>query len=156
MRAACVRVDIRGVAETREVAPIKARIHAMQLTSEEQQRLARIGWRTTPLPGDAPAGGVVARVVAQHRAGYQLHDGTAMFKAQPAARFLKRDLDPTERPAVGDFVTLGAGCKILGGIRLGDRVTVGANSVVLDSVESDNTVVGIPARKLSLLATRVQ
>ena len=57
-----------------------------------------------PLPLDAPAGSVVARVVAQHRAGYQLHDGVEMFKAQPAARFLKRDLDPTERPAVGDFV----------------------------------------------------
>jgi len=72
------------------------------------------------------------------------------------AKELDMAFDPALRPAVGDFVTLGAGCKILGGIRLGDRVTVGANSVVLDSVESDNTVVGIPARKLSLLATRVQ
>ena len=99
-----IDLKIRGVAESSEIAPIKARIHAMQLTSEEQQRLVRIGWRTTPLPDDAPAGGRVARVVAQHRAGYQLHDGTAMFKAQPAARFLKRDLVPTERPAVGDFV----------------------------------------------------
>lgn len=76
----------------------------MQLTSEEQQRLVRIGWRQLPLPSDAPAGSVVARVVAQHRAGYQLHDGIEMFKAQPAARFLKRDLNPTGRPAVGDFV----------------------------------------------------
>ena len=76
----------------------------MQLTPDEEQRLARIGWRTMALPSDASPRLRVARVVAQHRAGYQLHDGAAMFNAQPAARFLKRDFDPTQRPAVGDFV----------------------------------------------------
>ena len=44
---------------------------------------------------------------------------------------------------------LGAGSKILGGIRIGDNVTVGANAVVVDSVEADSTVVGIPARRVS-------
>jgi serine O-acetyltransferase len=53
------------------------------------------------------------------------------------------------RPQVGDNVVLGAGSKILGGIHIGDNVTVGANSVVVDSVEAGNTVVGIPARKIS-------
>lgn len=60
--------------------------------------LRRIGWRGT-LP-DVP----VARVVAQHRAGYELHDGAEVFAAQPAGHFLKRSLDPSLRPAVGDFV----------------------------------------------------
>jgi serine O-acetyltransferase len=50
---------------------------------------------------------------------------------------------------VGDNVVLGAGSKILGGIHIGDNVTVGANSVVVDSVEADSTMVGIPARKVS-------
>ena len=81
-----------------------ARIRPMQLATEEEDRLARIGWRALPLPTDAPIGARVARVVAQHRAGYQLHAGDGMFNAQPAARFLKRDLDPLLRPAVGDFV----------------------------------------------------
>jgi serine O-acetyltransferase len=53
------------------------------------------------------------------------------------------------RPEIGDNVTLGAGAKILGGIHIGDNVTVGANSVVVDSVEADSTVVGIPAREIS-------
>jgi serine O-acetyltransferase len=53
------------------------------------------------------------------------------------------------RPEVGDNVVLGAGSKILGGIHIGDNVTVGANSVVVDSVEADSTMVGIPARKVS-------
>jgi serine O-acetyltransferase len=53
------------------------------------------------------------------------------------------------RPEVGDNVVLGAGSKILGGLHIGDNVTVGANSVVVDSVEADSTMVGIPARKVS-------
>ena len=78
----------------------------MQLDADAERRLARIGWRPGPLPDDAPADASVARVVAQHRAGYELHDGTAAFNAQPAPRFLKRGIDPTERPAVGDFVLI--------------------------------------------------
>ncbi|MGH8174557.1 MAG: ribosome small subunit-dependent GTPase A, partial [Rhodanobacteraceae bacterium] len=76
----------------------------MQLQADVESRLARIGWRAGPLPDDAPADASIARVVAQHRAGYELHDGEKPFNAQPAPRFLKRGLDPAERPAVGDFV----------------------------------------------------
>jgi ribosome biogenesis GTPase len=74
--------------------------------AETIERLRRIGWR-----GDAlPAGGHrLARVVAQHRAGYELHDGETLFGAQPDGRFLKRGLDPAERPVVGDFVELEPG-----------------------------------------------
>ncbi|GAA0724868.1 ribosome small subunit-dependent GTPase A [Dokdonella soli] len=81
----------------------------MPPVADLEPRLARIGWRAQPLPSDIEADLAIARVVAQHRAGYQLHDGAAMFNAQPAARFLKRDLDPTERPAVGDFVLVAPG-----------------------------------------------
>lgn len=65
--------------------------------------LRLIGWRG-PLP-EVP----VARVVAQHRAGYEVHDGIKVFAAQPAGHFLKRSLDPSLRPAVGDFVEWVAG-----------------------------------------------
>ena len=67
--------------------------------------LSCIGWR-----GELPAASAdhpdtrIARVIAQHRAGYELHDGAEAFNAQPAPRFLKPSIDPTERPAVGDFV----------------------------------------------------
>jgi ribosome biogenesis GTPase len=66
------------------------------------ERLRRIGWRGETAPGT----GRIARVVAQHRAGYELHDGRELFNAQPAGHFLKRGLDPSVRPAVGDFVML--------------------------------------------------
>jgi len=81
----------------------------MQLAADVEERLARIGWRAGPIPDDAPADVLVARVVAQHRAGYELHDGQSAFNAQPAPRFLKRGLDPVERPAVGDFVLVAPG-----------------------------------------------
>ena len=81
----------------------------MQIAADLERRLARIGWRDREVPVDAAEGLAIARVVAQHRAGYQLHDGDLLFNAQPAARFLKRDLEPTARPAVGDFVLYAQG-----------------------------------------------
>jgi ribosome biogenesis GTPase len=72
-------------------------------STEHEQRLRRIGWRgDVSLAADAR----LARVIAQHRNGYRVHDGDAEFSAQPAPRFLKRGADVSERPAVGDFVTL--------------------------------------------------
>ncbi|MBQ4855503.1 ribosome small subunit-dependent GTPase A [Rhodanobacter sp. B2A1Ga4] len=73
---------------------------------ETIERLRRIGWRGDALPG---AGLRLARVVAQHRAGYELHDGETLFGAQPDGRFLKRGLDPAARPVVGDFVEVATG-----------------------------------------------
>jgi len=43
-------------------------------------------------------------------------------------------------------VVVGAGAKILGPISIGERVRVGANSVVVKDVPADRTVVGIPGR----------
>ena len=73
---------------------------------ETIERLRHIGWRGDNLPGD---GLRLARVVAQHRAGYELHDGHALFGAQPDGHFLKRGIDPAERPVVGDFVEVADG-----------------------------------------------
>lgn len=70
------------------------------------EQLRHIGWRGQALPEH---GLRLARVVAQHRAGYELHDGQQAFSAQPAGYFLKRGLDPAERPAVGDFVEVEPG-----------------------------------------------
>ncbi|MBI2306939.1 MAG: serine O-acetyltransferase [Rhodocyclales bacterium] len=54
-------------------------------------------------------------------------------------------------PTLGAGVVVGAGAKILGPIRIGERVRVGANSVVVKDVPADNTVVGVPGR---IVATR--
>jgi len=49
-------------------------------------------------------------------------------------------------PTIGNHVVIGAGAKILGGIKVGDNVKIGANSVVLKSVPAHSTVIGVPAR----------
>ena len=49
-------------------------------------------------------------------------------------------------PTLGNHVVVGAGAKILGGIRIGDNVKIGANSVVLKSVPANSTVIGVPGR----------
>jgi serine O-acetyltransferase len=49
-------------------------------------------------------------------------------------------------PTLGNHVVLGAGAKILGNIRLGNCVKVGAGSVVIKPVPDFSTVVGIPGR----------
>ncbi|MCB1956374.1 MAG: serine O-acetyltransferase [Rhodocyclaceae bacterium] len=49
-------------------------------------------------------------------------------------------------PTLGDGVVIGAGAKVLGPIRVGDAVRIGANSVVVTEVPANRTVVGIPGR----------
>lgn len=47
-------------------------------------------------------------------------------------------------PTIGNNVIIGAGAKVLGPFKVGDRVRIGANSVVLHEVPDDATVVGVP------------
>ena len=49
-------------------------------------------------------------------------------------------------PTLGNFVTVGAGAKVLGAITIGDFSSIGASSVVIDNVPEHCTVVGIPGR----------
>ncbi|MGW7900718.1 serine O-acetyltransferase [Staphylococcus shinii] len=47
-------------------------------------------------------------------------------------------------PDIGNNVLIAAGAKVLGNITINANVNIGANSVVLNSVPSYSTVVGIP------------
>ncbi len=58
-------------------------------------------------------------------------------------------------PTLGNHVVVGSGAKVLGNIRIGDFVKVGANSVVLRSVPSNSTVIGIPGRIIKTVGDRV-
>ena len=58
-------------------------------------------------------------------------------------------------PTLGSHVVVGSGAKVLGNIRIGDSVKIGANSVVLRSVPSNSTVTGIPGRIVKSIGVRV-
>src|SRR6266436_3484618 len=49
-------------------------------------------------------------------------------------------------PTLGNSVVVGTGAKILGNIRIGNNVKVGAGSVVVHPVPDNSTVVGIPGK----------
>lgn len=53
------------------------------------------------------------------------------------------------RPTVGNNCYFGAGCKVMGGVTVGDNVVVAANSLVISDVPSGCTVMGVPARIIS-------
>lgn len=47
-------------------------------------------------------------------------------------------------PTLGDDVTIGSGAKLLGPVTIGDRAKIGANTVVVEDVPAETTVVGNP------------
>ncbi len=58
--------------------------------------------------------------------------------------------DPFGAPRIGDRVQIGAGAKILGRIRIGNDVIIGANAVVTQDAPDNAVVGGVPARTLSM------
>ena len=56
-----------------------------------------------------------------------------------------RHVEEKVAPTIGNDVDIGAGAKILGGIRIGDGARIGANAVVLIDVPDNHVAVGVPA-----------
>jgi serine O-acetyltransferase len=49
-------------------------------------------------------------------------------------------------PSFGDDVSIGAGATIIGGIRIGSHVIIGAGSVVTKDIPDNSKAIGIPAQ----------
>jgi len=49
-------------------------------------------------------------------------------------------------PTIGNHFVIGTGAKLLGNIRIGDHVKIGAGSVVVHPAPDHSTVVGVPGR----------
>lgn len=52
-------------------------------------------------------------------------------------------------PIIGNNFNLGFGASAFGGIKIGDDVTVGANSTVIKDVDDNDVVVGSPAKPIT-------
>ena len=59
-------------------------------------------------------------------------------------------------PTIEDDVTIGSGAKLLGPVTVGHCAKVGANTVVIDDVPMDSTVVGNPGHPVRVEGRRVE
>jgi serine O-acetyltransferase len=55
-------------------------------------------------------------------------------------------VDGSAKPIIEGHVDIGAGAKVLGGVRVGAHAKIGANAVVLIDVPAGKTAIGIPAK----------
>ena len=81
-------------------------------------------------------GGIVVSGYARFGANCRIRNGVVVG--------LKNVKEPVA-PVFGDNVDIGAGAKILGPIRIGSNVRIGANAVVLCDVPDNHVAVGVPA-----------
>lgn len=49
----------------------------------------------------------------------------------------------------GNNIYFGSGCKVIGNIRIGDNVQIGANAVVIKDIPNDTTCVRVPGRNIA-------
>ena len=82
------------------------------------------------------SGGIVVSGFARFGENCRIRNGVVVG--------LARIEDPCA-PQIGDDVDIGAGAKLLGNIRIGNHVRIGANAVVLCDVPDHSIAVGIPA-----------
>jgi serine O-acetyltransferase len=82
------------------------------------------------------SGGIVVSGFARFGARCRIRNGVVVG--------LSRVDDPIA-PQIGDDVDIGTGAKLLGRIRIGNRVAIGANAVVITDVPDDSIAVGVPA-----------
>lgn len=61
-----------------------------------------------------------------------------------------------DAPVLGDNVFIGAGAKIVGAVRIGNDVKIGANAVVTKDLPDGATAVGVPARVVKIYEKRTK
>lgn len=59
------------------------------------------------------------------------------------------DKEGNNYPIIEDNVTIFAGAKLVGGIRVGKNAVIGANSVVVKDIEPNTVYAGVPAKKIA-------
>lgn len=103
------------------------------------RRSVRLGF-TIPLGVAGPGlclahwGTIVISNKARLGADCRIHPSTSLGEKEGGA------------PTLGDGCIIAPGARLIGGIVLGDRCTVGANAVVTKSFPADSVLVGSPAR----------
>lgn len=82
------------------------------------------------------SGGIVVSGFARFGENCRIRNGVVIGLAR---------VDDPCAPQFGDHVDIGAGAKVLGNIRIGNNVLIGANAVVITDVPDNCIAVGVPA-----------
>jgi len=88
------------------------------------------------LPCEVEIGGIVVSGYAKFGDNCRLRTGVVVG--------LQR-VDEPGAPVIGNDVDIGVGAKILGHIKVGNHVVIGANAVVIRDVPDNSIAVGVPA-----------
>lgn len=84
--------------------------------------------------------------------GSFITDATHRFSdVDPDHAFIESGMVLLGPTRIGSNVWIGNNCAIMGGVTIGDRALVGANSVVTKDVEPGTMVAGVPARLVKRL-----
>ena len=75
--------------------------------------------------------------------GYAIFGDNCRIRNGVVVGLARRD-DPCA-PVIGNNVDIGTGAKVLGRVRIGDNVRIGANAVVIRDVPDNCIAVGVPA-----------
>lgn len=90
------------------------------------------------------------KVIIEHQNGIVIHGnvtiGDECIIRQGVTIGNVRIENPDEAPQLGHRVNIGAGAKLLGNIKIGNDVLIGANAVVIKDAPCGQTVVGVPAK----------
>jgi serine O-acetyltransferase len=81
-------------------------------------------------------GGIIVSGYAKFGENCRIRNGVTIGLSRVEEKFA---------PVIGNNVDIGAGAKLLGPIRIGDNVVIGANAVVLRDVPDNSIAVGVPA-----------
>lgn len=68
------------------------------------------------------------------------------FSIGPGVILGEKGLGEGGAPSLGDNVYVGTGSKILGALKIGNNVKIGANAVVVKDIPDGATAVGVPAK----------
>ena len=98
-------------------------------------------WRNTNRTGIHHISGIIMSPEVKIGKNFTIYQGVTVGRVHSGKK--------AGVPTVGDNVTAFAGSKILGNIKIGDNVIIGANAVVLSDVPDNVTVGGIPAKIIS-------
>lgn len=97
----------------------------------------------------SPKAKIGKKFVIAHTPGIVIGGGTIIGNNVKIYQNVTLGVDKNKKyPIVCDGVTIYPGAVIIGGIKIGEGATIGANAFVNKNVEAHSVVVGVPARPL--------